>query len=164
VNDGIGTLILSWGNPGRRDDGLGPALAAALEERRPPNVTVETDYQLQIEYAADVALHERVVFVDADRMGDGPFRMRRLAPGDRRLSFSTHSVAPEAVLALTKDLFDAEPEAWLLGIKGYEFDGFGQGLSARAKANLSAAVRYLSSACENQEFRATDPPRAERER
>lgn len=157
MNKASGTLILSWGNPGRRDDGLGPALTAVFEEAPPPNVTVETDYQLQVERAADVAEYERVIFVDADRSGAEPFWMRRITPSDGGPSFSTHSVAPETVLALSRDLFGMEPEAWLLGVRGYDFDGFGEGLSEPARTNLTAAVRYVSSACKSQVFRAINP-------
>ncbi len=68
--------------------------------------------------------------------------MRRLAPAAKTASFSTHSVQPEAVLALAKDLFGAEPETWLLGIRGYEFNEFGEGLSVRAATNLAAALDW----------------------
>lgn len=151
------TLLLSWGNPGRLDDGLGPALTAAFEQAPPPGVTVETDYQLQIERAADVADHRRVIFVDADRQGAAPFWVRRLWPGDSRLRFSTHSVSPEIVLGLSRDLFGAEPEAWLVGVRGYAFDGFGEGLSKRASTNLKAAVRFVASACRGERFVEYEP-------
>jgi hydrogenase maturation protease len=157
VSSASGTLILGWGNPGRLDDGLGPALVAAVGEAAPPGVTVESDYQLQVECAADVAQHERVVFVDADRSGAEPFWMRRLTPENGRLTFSTHSISPETVLGLARDLFAVEPEAWLLGIRGYDFDGFGEGLSERAGTNLAAAVRFVRTACERERFRAIDP-------
>ncbi len=156
MNAAAGTLILGWGNPGRLDDGLGPALAADFERATPPGVTVESDYQLQVECAADVAEHQRVVFVDADRRGAGPFWMRRLTPEKGRLTFSTHSISPETVLALARDLFAVEPEAWLLGIRGYDFDGFGEGLSMRAQDNLTAAVRFLRAACEGESFRPVE--------
>jgi hypothetical protein len=50
------------------------------------------------------------------------------------------------VLALAKDLFGAEPETWLLGIRGYEFNEFGEGLSARAATNLAAAMDWARGA------------------
>jgi len=145
-----GTLILGWGNPGRLDDGLGPAFAEALEKTDLPGVTVDADYQLQMEDAAEVARFERVVFVDADRGGSEPFWLRRLYPSPSGAaccsSFTTHSVSPNAILTMTRDLFDAEPEAWLLGIRGYEFGEFGEGLSNQATANLAEAVEFISSA------------------
>jgi Ni,Fe-hydrogenase maturation factor len=94
-----------------------------------------------------------VVFADADTAGPEPFWIGRIGPTSGAPGFSTHSVAPGAVLALARDLFGAEPEAWLLGIRGYEFDDYGEGLTQGAKANLDEAVRYLGSAVRAGEFR-----------
>ncbi len=153
-----GTLILGWGNPGRQDDGLGPALAGAIGADPPTGVDVETDYQLHVEDAAEVARYSRVLFVDADRVGPAPYSVRQLEPTDSSpISFSTHSVAPEAILALSRDLFDAEPEAWLLGIRGYDFDDFGEGLSDRARNNLAAAVGFVRAACGGPGFEGVTP-------
>lgn len=147
------TLVLAWGNPGRGDDGLGPAFAARLAAEALPEVTVETDYQLQVEFAADVARHDRILFVDADRSPDSsPWWIERLHPATGGASFSTHSVAPGEVLALGRELFDAEPEAWLVGIHGYQFDALGEGLSPGARANLEAALAGLRA------FVAGGPP------
>lgn len=140
------TLILGWGNPGRRDDGLGPALARLVAERSIDGLNVDTDYQLQIEDAADVARYDRVIFADADRTGPEPFSCRRLRPASSGLGFSSHSVSPGALLALTRDLFHRQPEAWLVGIRGYEFDELRESLSSRAQENLSVAAMYLASA------------------
>ena len=140
------TLVLGWGNPGRGDDGLGPALAELLGERELGGIEVDSDYQLQVEDAAECASHERVVFVDADRTGPEPFSCRRLAPSTSGMSFSSHSVSPGGLLALTRQLFGREPEAWLVGVRGYEFDSFHEGLSRQARANLTAAVDYLGPA------------------
>ena len=145
MTQGPTTLILGWGNPGRGDDGLGPAFVAAVASMKPPAVALDADYQLSVEDAAEVARFDRVVFVDAARRGEAPFAWRRLRPSASRASFSTHSVAPEAVLALSRDLFRAEPEAWLLAIRGYDFDRFCEELSPRASANLSLAVAGIAA-------------------
>lgn len=136
-------LVLGYGNPGRRDDGLGPAAAAAVEALALPHVTVESDYQLSVEDAATVAQHEAVLFMDADRSGVEPFHLRLVAPGEP-VSFSSHSLSPAGVLRLAQDLFAARPAAYLLGIRGYEFDEFAEGLSPRAADNLRAAVEFLA--------------------
>lgn len=144
-------LVLGYGNPGRRDDGLGPAAAAALEARRLAGVTVESDYQLTVEDAADVATHDVVVFVDAACQGPEPFAFRRVVPGDG-MSFSSHSASPEGVLGLAGDLFGAHPEGYVLGIRGYEFNEFGEGLSERARANLAAALAFVEPLILNRTF------------
>jgi hydrogenase maturation protease len=151
------TLVLGWGNPGRRDDGLGPALAAAVEAMAVAGVTAESGYQLQVEDAAELARYERVLFVDAERGGDAPFRLRRLEPTRSGIGFTSHSVSPGRLLALSRDLFGAEPEAWLLGIRGYDFDSFGEGLSTRAAANLAAAADFVRDAVRAPRF---GPPSA----
>jgi len=156
-----GTLVLGWGNPGRGDDGLGPALADAVEALAAPGVEVESDYQLQVEDAAAIARHERVLFVDAAREGPEPFFLRRLSPASSGLSWSSHSLTPGQLLALARELFGAEPEAWLLGVRGYEFDRLGDPLSRGARENLAAAAGFLGEALrqgELEEIPRSAPP------
>lgn len=142
-------LVLGYGNPGRRDDGLGPAAAAALEQLGLPGVTVEFDYQLTVEDAAAAARHDAVLFIDAACRGPAPYSFRALTPL-AEVSFSTHSVAPEAVLGLAAELFQRPTPGWLLGIRGYEFNEFGEGLSARAQDNLAAALAFIEPLLRNR--------------
>ena len=48
-------LVLGYGNPGREDDGLGPAFAAEIGQLGRQNVTIVNNYQLMIEDALAVA-------------------------------------------------------------------------------------------------------------
>ncbi len=48
-------LVLGYGNPGRCDNGLGPALAARLETLHPPGVTAGSDCQLCVKHAEQVS-------------------------------------------------------------------------------------------------------------
>ena len=48
-------LVIGYGNPGRLDDGLGPAVASAMEEFNLPGVSVDSNYQLTVEDAASAA-------------------------------------------------------------------------------------------------------------
>jgi hydrogenase maturation protease len=148
-------LLIGYGNPGRRDDGLGPRLAAALEGRALPGVTVESDYQLTVEDADTAARHEVVVFADAAVAGTEPFYFRRIQAGGAP-GFSSHSVAPPEVLALAEALFKKTPEAYALGIRGYEFDQFGEGLSERAAANLAAASAFAEGVIRSESFAASE--------
>ena len=144
-----GTLVLAWGNPGRQDDGLGPAFAEGIGQLALENVSVVTEYQLQVENAEKAARYRRVFFVDAARGGETPFSVRRICPAAGGIRYSSHSVSPESILSLSRDLFDAEPEAWLIGIRGYEFDDFGEVLSEQARSNLSAALGFIKEAIQN---------------
>lgn len=135
-------LVLGYGNPGRLDDGLGPRLVEALAGRVPADVTLLADYSLQIEHAAALAEHDVVVFADAAVAGPAPFRFERIEarPG---ADFTTHSVAPEALLALAGEHFGKWPTGYVLAIRGREFDAFGERLSDQATTNLAAASSFL---------------------
>ena len=155
------TLLLGWGNDGRRDDGLGPAFAGLLAEREIPGLTVGSDYQLQVEDAYEAARFDRVIFADAARSGPEPFSFGRLEPAASSLSFSSHSITPGGLLALTGELFGREPKAWLLGIRGYEFDRFESGLSVPARENLAAAAEFVTAGLDADHFEempAVPPP------
>ena len=109
----------------------------------------ESAYQLQAEDAAAVADYDLVVFVDADVSCPDPFELRPIAPaGEPR--FSTHSLAPETVLSMAWKYLEARPEAYVLAIRGEEFDEFGEGLSDRASRNLSAALGFLEQFLEER--------------
>ncbi|HID24315.1 MAG TPA: hydrogenase maturation protease [Planctomycetaceae bacterium] len=150
-------LLIGYGNPARADDGLGPALAEWFERLDLPGVTVEADYQLTVEDAAEAACHDLVLFADASLNGPEPFWIRRLEPATRGVGFSSHGVQPEAVLALARDLFGAEPEGYLVGIRGYDFSMFRSALTEKAQENLAAAAAYLESALRNStSLRATE--------
>ena len=73
-------LILGYGNPGRQDDGLGPAIAEAVAAWELPNVMTDDPYQLNIEDAAALAEHDLVVFVDASVDAPAPYSLTRIAP------------------------------------------------------------------------------------
>jgi hydrogenase maturation protease len=157
-----GVLVLGYGNPGRRDDGLGAALAERLAALRLPEVTVEAGYQLAVEDAAEAARHECVVFADAALRGRAPFKLRRVRPGGTA-GFSSHCLGPEAVLALARDLFGAAPRAYLLAIRGYVFGAFGESLSPRARRNLEAAFEFLRTWLADGGFRRSLPVRRRRQ-
>ncbi len=148
----VRVLLIGYGNPGRLDDGLGPALAAAVEKLAIPGVKVDAAYQLSVEDAAAVAEHDVVIFADADVAGPEPFWFRRIEPGPT-WSFSTHSVEPAAVLGLARQMFSARTEGYILGIRGYDFNEFGERLSDRARANLDAAVAFIEPMLRSGSFR-----------
>lgn len=134
-------LVLGYGNPGRQDDGLGPLLVERLEEAGIDGVTTDADYQLNIEDAAALAEHDIALFVDAATSGREPFGIERVRP-DSSITFTSHSVSPGSILAICEDSFGVVPEAWVLGIRGYEFE-FREGLTPRAEENLGKALSYV---------------------
>jgi hydrogenase maturation protease len=135
-------LVIGYGNPGRSDDGLGPALAERVEAMNLPGVAVDIDYQLSIEHAAMAAEHDVVVFADADSSCDEPFYLRPVA-AEHIGSFTSHSVAPGEILHLARSCFDASPEGYVLGIRARVLEPFAEGLSPSAREGLDAALECL---------------------
>ncbi len=139
-------LVLGYGNPGRRDDGLGPAFAARLKKLNVPDVRVESGYQLNVEDAALVAEHEVVVFADACLDSAPPFELKPVKAHKGSIQFTSHTQAPDNVLGLARSLYGASTRGFALGIRGYDFHDFGERLSAQAEKNLEAAVTFLQEA------------------
>jgi hydrogenase maturation protease len=135
-------LVLGYGNPGRQDDGLGPAVAAGSMSLGWPNLTAFDNYQLNIEDAMDVADHDVVWFVDAAKDGPSPFAVRDLSPASS-IEFTSHLMRPEAILAIARQCYGATPRAFLLAIRGYEFE-FVEALTPGAVDNLRAALAMLT--------------------
>ena len=136
-------LVLGYGNPGRGDDGLGPALAQMVEKMRIKGVTVRIDYQLTVEAACDVAECDMVIFADAAKFGDEPFFLQP-TPVESTMGWSGHTLPPGAVLRLAQVLYNARPEAYVAGVRGYRFDEFSERLSEQAEINLNKAAEYLA--------------------
>lgn len=138
-------LVYGYGNPGRQDDGAGVLLAEELDkwiaERKLTDVHTDTNYQLNLEDAATVSRYDLVIFADASQGELDDFRMDRLT-GSGQVEFTMHAVSPAFILHLSKEVFNREPEAYLLHIKGYEWE-FMAGMTEKAKINLRNALHFV---------------------
>ena len=152
-------LLLGYGNPARGDDGLGPALAGAVADRRIPGVRVETGFQLALEDVLDMAEHDVVIFADAALEGPEPFFFQPQEDEAGTETFTTHSFRPGSLVALAGELFASRPAAWVLGIRGYDFEMFREELTPQAEQNLAAALRFLVPLLEEGDFEAVGPVR-----
>ena len=138
------TLWIGIGNTSRSDDGLGWTFLDRIADEELPGQKV-CRYQLQIEDADLLRSWERVIFVDASHEAlPGGFVLHRIGPRDE-VAFTTHALPPEAILALTRDVYGHYPEAWMLAIEGSDW-GLGEGLSKSANVHLDNAVACLCSA------------------
>jgi hydrogenase maturation protease len=132
-------LVFGYGNPGRGDDALGPMCVERLRGDAAGAPELLTDFQLQPEHALDLRGRSRVLFVDASSTCAEPCEVLRLAPAPEASVF-THALAPGALLAVFERIEGcAPPPSWMLAIRGYTFE-LGEPLSARAVANLEAAI------------------------
>ena len=138
-------LVYGYGNPGRQDDGAGVLLAEKLEqwlkESNLEQVNTDFNYQLNLEDAAGIAEYDLVIFADASRDNVGTFRMEPLVASDR-VEFTMHAVSPAFILHLAREVFDREPEAYLLHIRGYEWE-FMKDMTPEALKNLEGAAGFL---------------------
>jgi len=138
-------LLYGYGNPGRQDDGAGVVLveelAAWARSGEHPWLTFDSNYQLNAEDALEAAQQDVVIFADASRDQPERYRLRALLPS-AAVSFSTHAMSPESVLALAQELYGANPAAYLLTLRGYEWEPNGT-LTAEARRNLEAAKAFI---------------------
>ena len=157
-------LVIGIGNPSRGDDAIGPVciarlsallttqlstqLGAQLSEHPSalnlPDVELLTDFQLQVEYALDLAGRDEVIFIDAAVDASAPFEFRSLTPNPSiENSHTSHVLSPEAVLATCVRIGATPPShAYVLAIHGIAFE-LGEGLSPQAESNLNAALTFL---------------------
>lgn len=139
-------LVYGYGNPGRQDDGAGVAfveeLTAWARSGGRPWLTFDSNYQLNAEDALAAAAHDIVVFADASGDQDEDFLFRDLHPS-AAVSFSTHAMSPESVIALSRELYGARPAAYLLTLRGYEWEP-NAAMTAEARKNVSAAVKFIT--------------------
>ncbi len=136
-------LVLTVGNPGRQDDGIGFEACERLLALGLDGVTVETDFQLNIEHAAALAGHDAVLLIDASRDGPEPYALEQVRPA-ASIAFTSHTLGAPALLAMCEEHFGGAPETWMLGVRGYEWE-FAEGLSAGALDNLEQAITHARS-------------------
>lgn len=134
-------LIYGYGNPGRQDDGMGPALGAEIQRLGLPFVDVDAGYQLNIEDAELIKAYDLVIFVDTTVEDIEGFRIQRVTPAPE-ISFTSHLISPESIVALCKELFGSKPIAWLIGIRGYSFD-YIEGFTEEAWNNYRKALEFI---------------------
>jgi hydrogenase maturation protease len=149
-------LVIGYGNPGRGDDGLGPALAEAIEQRQFKDVEVDIDFQLNVEDAYAFEGRDAVIFADATVKGDDGFTWHEIEPKDET-SFTSHSVSPAGVMALAKRLFNISTRGFVLGIRGYEFDEFGAPITEKGGKNLRDAIAFLEARLSSGELGVQTP-------
>ena len=135
-------LIYGYGNPGRQDDGLGNEMIELVEawatREGITGLAVDSNYQLQVEDVTMIHDRDLVIFVDASMRPDiTDYRLESVHPNPRA-TFTMHSVAPGYILALCREIYGQHPPAYLLHIRGHEWE-INEPISAKAKENLQKA-------------------------
>jgi len=137
-------VIFGWGNESRGDDAFGPLLLRRAEALGLTDVTAVEDFQLQIEHALDLDDADLALFLDASRMAEPPFSFKEIFPRTD-LGYTTHALAPEAVLSVFAQLRKREPPpSFALGVRGESY-GLGEDLSPQGRERLEAAWKFTES-------------------
>ena len=159
---GLGTasLVIGIGNPLRSDDGIGWRLAALLPAQ--PGLAVCCRQQLTPELAAELAVVQRVLFLDAwlepssahprprllklQELGapDGPGRSLQVWAGATPWGGASHGLSPQVLLALSQALYGQAPRAHQLLLPAHCF-GHGDGISPALARRLGEARRLIEA-------------------
>ena len=150
-------LVIGFGNPSRRDDGVGlavvnnlrqrlglPALDEAFSGVDDLGGALDTLFlqQLAPELAETLLDYDRVLFVDA-HVGTCPDLIHHdTLEAESPSTLVSHHMKPGRLLALTRLLYGAAPQGELISVRGYDFD-FGTTLSpatASGVATVSAEI------------------------
>lgn len=152
-------LIIGYGNVYCRDDGVGFYVINRLkrhfgfQEFQPDedgldqlgqSVDMVLLHQLLPEITPIVAHYQQVFFVDAHQ-GTIPDDVRVIQVKEEfGFHAVTHHMSPGMVLAMARGNHGFAPEAYLVSVKGEDFD-FGLGLSEPCKHRAETAVQKILS-------------------
>jgi hydrogenase maturation protease len=136
--------VIGYGNPFRRDDGIGAFVAERLRGMLHPGNRILTFHQLDPVVLDEVQDSDLVVFVDAtvEKLGNG-MQWRRVRPERSGFAHTTHHFKPTLLLSLLSSLHQREPEAWLVSVQGDDF-GHGEGLTEETRARAVRACREIA--------------------
>lgn len=140
-------LLFGYGNLGRGDDGLGPALIEAMLKRLSDknnlgDVECLTDMQLQIEHVTDLVGRELILFIDADESCEEACSLRPLQP-KKDDSYTSHAMSPDALIYTYQQVYGGvAPAAFTLSIRAYQFE-LGADLCEQARQNLCLAIQQV---------------------
>jgi hydrogenase maturation protease len=154
-------LLYAYGNPGRRDDGLGNRFIEQMErwiiEQGIDYIETDSNFQLNIEDAYNISGRDLVIFIDASVEDIRDFHFSEVEPSGGRSEFTMHSASPAFILALCKKIYNTHPRTYLLQIRGYEWE-FSEGISPAASDNLEKAFGFLCEKLQDNEFLGQDYP------
>jgi len=138
------TLVIGYGNPLRKDDGLGWHAARLIAARTAGRaVEVITCHQLTPELAETLSHFSRAVFIDADAEGQpGEIHQRPVLPEPPAPSAFTHTCTPAGLLASAQQLYGHAPEAFVVTVTAQSFE-FGDGLTPIVAAALPQVADYV---------------------
>jgi hydrogenase maturation protease len=143
------TWIIGYGNPHRKDDGIGPYVVEKLSRDlgRERAIALRSLHQLDPVLAEEVQDAEVLILVDATvESVEGGLRWTRVQPKQDLSAYDTHHLRPSTLLGLLESLYGRCPSTWLVSVQGGDF-GFGEGLSLDAQEKAERASSEILDFC-----------------
>jgi hydrogenase maturation protease len=145
-------LILGLGNPFRGDDGVGPAVIAALRSRKLPADVVAMDGGTPgLETVLIWQGYDRVIIVDAADMGIRPGNWKRFLPGEASLQMgegamrgTLHDAGLAEAIALAEALEILPPEIVFYCVQP-AFTGWSENLTKPVDSSISVICEAIAS-------------------
>jgi hydrogenase maturation protease len=139
--------IVGYGNPHRRDDGLGPYILAQLESALAgcEAVRTMTCHQLIPELVEEIEGADLLILVDASALQvTGGLEWREVKPDLGQWHPVTHQLTPSFFLGLADALYKRHPMTWLVSVQGEDFE-LGEGLSLAARKRAIRAAEEIAA-------------------
>jgi hydrogenase maturation protease len=143
------TWIIGYGNPHRKDDGIGPYVVEQLSRDLGgrAGITLRSLHQLDPVLAEEVQGAEVLILVDATvEPLEGGLRWTKVEPKWGFPACDTHHLRPEGFAGLLKSLYQRSPAMWVVSVQGSDF-GFGEGLSLEAQEKSERASAEIVQFC-----------------
>lgn len=145
--NGPTVCVIGFGNPQRRDDGIGPYILSRLDAIFAGNEVVRTIscHQLVPELVEEMEAVDLLLLVDASaaQVING-WEWREVEPDLGQWHFVTHQLTPSFFLGLADSVYKRHPMAWLISVQGDDFD-MGEGLSPGARARALRAADEIAA-------------------
>ena len=142
-------LIIGYGNPLRRDDGVGWHIAHALRAKNSAeDVEILACYQLTPDLAEPLSRAQRAIFVDATvDTTHGDLYVQTISANGAVSPRFSHHVTPQTLLAQANAWYGSGPRvAYLVSVCARD-TGLGENLSARVAKILPLALREVNWLC-----------------
>ena len=138
--------IIGYGNPQRRDDGIGPHIVNRLQPllKHRKDVHLLALHQLEPDIIDTLKSADTIVFVDAavEALTEGRDWVE-VQPELNSMPFLIHQSAPAFILGLLQCLYHRHPKAWMVSVAGADF-GFGSGLSSDARKRAEQVIGEIA--------------------
>ncbi len=130
-------LIIGYGNPLRRDDGVGWSVVEWFDKNLDDDrIEANAYHQLTPELAEEISQVKVVIFVDAEEGGEpGASSIRKIKAEAITSSAFTHHINPAVLLSMSQSLYGKHPIAFLSALSGEDF-GFGEGFSPKVEEEI----------------------------